>query len=280
MFLSPRRSAAILGAVVLVGCLAALPLAADQISSPRLGPQHGEEEKPMLELPGRQYQAPTPSPEQTLILPPNWQPSPSNPLPPVPQPLAEIDLPEAFLGCWHGRPNGFDHVYPLSSIGKQIGEPGEITFCYQRHGVEVPQAEVYISPGNRAVDLAMNLGLAHMSFVARGVKTEIYSITPTGARGRTTLEVDPTWHFLHIIPVDVSAQPSKVDWKATVIDAQTIRIEAYQVHWAFGAASFGATWHADFKPVGNPSRAYSYPQERFLWQLGQRIDHSGAEGTS
>jgi hypothetical protein len=74
------------------------------------------------------------------------------------------------------------------------------------------------------------------------------------ACGRTTLDVDPTWHFLHIIPVDASAQPSKIDWKATLINAQTIRVEAYRVLWAFGSARFGATWHADFKRIGDTPR--------------------------
>ena len=183
------------------------------------------------------------------MLPQKWQPSQDNPLPPVTQPLAEIEIPDAFIGCWRGRPNGFDRVYFFSPDIEQIGEPGDITFCYRKHSVEVPRAEVYISPAGRARDLTLSLGLAHQSFTAHGIKTDVYSVNAAALRARTTLDVDPTLHLFHVIPMQLAPEPSQVDWHAAVIDAQTIRIEAYQVLWAYGKPMFSATWHADFARI-------------------------------
>jgi len=105
---------------------------------------------------------------------------------------------------------------------------------------------IYVSPMKRAREIALTLGLAHTSFLAHGIATEIYAVDATTIRARTTLEVDPTVHLFHVIPIEVSPQSSHIDWHATLIDAQTIRIKAYQVLWAQGKPMFSATWHGYF----------------------------------
>jgi len=198
--------------------------------------------------PGNQLEIPPAPSEQSLTLPQQWTPTQADPLPPVPQPLAEVDVPDALIGCWRGKAAGFDRVYPMAlPEAIRIGEPSEITFCYHPHSIDVPNAEVYVPPAKRAVEVALTLGLGYTSFKAHGIKTDIYSISPTQMRGRTTLDVDRTFHFLYFIPFEVSPQPSVVDWKGTMTDPETVHLEAYQVLWLSGQAAFGGTWHADFK---------------------------------
>jgi hypothetical protein len=233
-----------------------LLLGADSASRPLVGAQPGEIPGAQIkELPGGQYQPPPlPPPEQTLVLPPQWRPTQSEPMPPESARVTEIDVAAGFIGCCKGRPNGFDEVFPFTWVGRmRIGEPGEITFCFQPHQVDVPNAEVYVPPHMRALEVAMNLGLGYTTFRAHGIKTVIYSMSPGAMHGRTTVDVDPTAHLLFVIPIKGAPQPSQVEWKAILVDRDTVHVNAYQVLWFSGQLVLGGTWHADFTRSDGPA---------------------------
>jgi hypothetical protein len=187
--------------------------------------------------------------DTTLILPRLWAPNSSQPLPPAPPPLAETETPPSFLGCWQGRPNGYDRVYDIQS-SLHIGEPGVVTVCFRVSRVDM-EAEIAVPAALRAVELIGTMGLGHTAFHAHGLQTDIFSATMDAMRGRTTLQVQRKFEFLHVIPIPISPQPTVVDWRATLPDPDTLRVQAYQVVWLDGGPSFGATWHADFSRLAD-----------------------------
>jgi hypothetical protein len=214
------------------------------------------EPRPSLPVPAAQTTPPPESqgPSPALVLPPAWSPSQAEPMPPAPAPLHDVEVPDAFVGCWVGTPGGFDRIFPVASrTGTPLAQPGEIVFCYRKHAIEVPRAEVYVPPAIRALDLAIHLGLGYSSYRAHGLKTDVYVVTPTAMRGRTVLEVENKFHLLYAIPIGDSSQPARVDWYARLIDRDTVRIDAYQVAWTQGRVEYGAIWHAFFKRTINPN---------------------------
>lgn len=239
-------AAAIALAIVLMGA-AGSPV-------PRLQAQPGEMPGRVKEIPGRQYVPPPPPPrEQTLILPPAWQPTQQQPMPPVPKAMTQFELPDAYIGCWQGTPEGYDRVFNVAPGAFVAGQPGQITFCYHRTSIEVPRAEVVVPAARRALEIVLALGLGYTSFVAHGVHTDVYEVGPTYLRGRTTLEVDPTFHLFYVVPIGATAQATKVDWIGEPTDRGTILLHAYQALFIDGNLRFAATWHAEFHRIPESS---------------------------
>jgi hypothetical protein len=233
--------------------IAILLMGGGSSTAQRLQAQPGEHPGQVKEIPGSQYVPPPPAAgEQTLILPPAWKPTQEEPMPPVPKALAQIQLPNAYIGCWQGTPEGYDRVFDVAPQGYPIGQPGAITFCYHPTYIEVPIAEVVVPAAKRALEVTMTLGLGYASYVAHGIHTDVYSVGETQIRGRSTLEVDPTFHLLFLIPIDVTPQATKVDWIAGPTDRGTIELHAYQVLFINGKLMFAATWHAEFHRVADP----------------------------
>ncbi len=114
-----------------------------------------------------------------------------------------------------------------------------------------------VSDSSRIVQLVLTAGLGYTSFHAHGIQTDVYFVSPTVMRGRTVLEVQRTFRLAYVIPIPGSPQPTTVDWKATSVDRDTLRVEAYQVVWLSGQPSFGATWHADFKRIAEGAEGTS-----------------------
>jgi hypothetical protein len=119
--------------------------------------------------------------ESTLVLPKLVGPH----LPSPPSPIESPKVPSVYQGCWQGDPGEFDWVNTDTGVAA-IGVPGKITFCYSESEISVPEAEVRISPGAHALDWLLHLGLGFRTFSARGITTEIYAITPTRMRGRSS----------------------------------------------------------------------------------------------
>ena len=104
----------------------------------------------------------------------------------------------------------------------------------------------------RALEVTLTLGLGYSTYVARGIHTDVYAVGPTYLRGRSTLEVDPTFHLLFLIPIEATPQATEVDWIAGPADRGTIELHAYQVLFINGKMMFAATWHAEFHRVADP----------------------------
>ena len=164
-------------------------------------------------------------------------------LPPPPPTLTTPEIPSPFLGCWQGDPGKFDTVQ--TDVGLvDIGSPGRIVFCYDEHTVELPEAQVRIHPGARAIDWLMHFGLGFSTYNAHGLHTDIYAISPVNIHGRTTLALTQTEHWLYVIP-SRHEQPSEVDWIVTLIRPDTALIEASQVIYDKDFRMWG-TWHGTF----------------------------------
>ncbi len=249
--------AALAGAVV-AGALVSSAFAQQEFSSPhqggyKLGPvvppeDLGHDVSPEdvgLPSPDRPGNPPEKGSENVLVLPSATGPDLGAPLPTLPAPT----LPSAFLGCWQGEPKGFDWSATDQGIVR-IGEPGNIVFCYFEHYIDVPQAEVRVSSGLRALDVALHLGFGYTSFEAHGIETAIFGITPTQIRARTNLVVRASDHWFG----DVRAQedqPSQVDWLATLVAPDTVLVKANQVVWNQGLRIWGE-WHAHFHRAATP----------------------------
>jgi hypothetical protein len=233
--------------------VAILLISSGSSSAQHFQAQPGEHPGQVKEIPGHQYVPPPPAaPEQTLILPPAWKPTQEAPMPPVPKPLAEIELPNAYIGCWQGTPEGYDRVFDVAPHGTPIGQPGAITFCYHPTYIEVPIAEVLVPMAKRVLEVTLTLGLGYATYVARGIHTDVYSVAETHLRGRSTLEVDPTFHLLFVVPIEMTPQATKVDWIAAPTDRGTIELHAYQALFINGKLMFAATWHAEFHRTVDP----------------------------
>jgi hypothetical protein len=165
-------------------------------------------------------------------------------MPPVPAPLAELTVPDPFTGCWQGRPDGYDTFYNLQPAF-HAGQPGLVTFCSHKHEIDA-DAYVVVPAKLRALEVALTLGLGYTSFHCHGLQTDVYSVSPTTMRGRTTLAVVRSFRLLYVLPIPLPSQPTKVDWKVTLTGPDALRVEAYQVVYLSDAPSFAGTWHADF----------------------------------
>lgn len=199
----------------------------------------------------RQYESQVPQPQgraqskiqgdqSPLVLPRLTGPV----LPPPPPAVKAPQIPPAFQGCWEGDPGEFDWVKTDTGV-VAIGAPGKITFCYSDREITVPLAEVRISVGARALDWAMHLALGYRTFVAHGIKTDIYAITPTQMRGRTDLVLINTDHWLYLFSTE-SKSESQVDWIATDTGAESIKVQAEQVLKTPTGLHLWGGWHAVF----------------------------------
>jgi hypothetical protein len=167
-------------------------------------------------------------------------------LPPPPPAIEQPEIPAVFLGCWEGDPGGYDWVRTGFGI-VAVGSPGKITFCYSPHQITVPQADIRISVGGRALDWLAHLGLGFSTYTAHGISTSIFAITQTRMRGRTDLVIDHTDHWFYLLPVH-DAQGSCVDWIATAQGNDEVHVKAAQVVYAYGTKMWGE-WHAVFHRI-------------------------------
>jgi len=183
-----------------------------------------------------------PNDDNTLVLPQLIGPE----LPPSPTPLVLPTLPSAFFGCWQGDPGAFDSLASDAGI-VDLGVPGKITFCYHDHTIEVPEANIKVTAGGRALDLLMHLGLGFSTFLAHGVSTDVFAVTSTQIHARTTLAVVQTEHWLYVIPAHTEQQ-SQVDWIATLVGPDLVLLNAQQVISNSGLRLWG-TWHGLFHRI-------------------------------
>jgi len=139
--------------------------------------------------------------------------------------IAEPVIPAGFIGCWKGNPGHYDEFTWLTGLHYNLGAPGEIVFCYRNNTVEVPKAEVYISPAKRMLNVAMNAGINWNSATAHSVSSEVYSLAPTQIHGRSRLTVVLTAHFFLILPIDIAEEPVVEDWTGKLV-ASDIRCSA------------------------------------------------------
>ena len=179
-------------------------------------------------------------------------PTLNGPLLPAPPPAIELpEVPSPFLGCWEGDPGAFDTLATdsgLVDIGTPgRGTPGRIVFCYRRHSIEVPEAEVKIGFKGHVVDWLLHRGLGFSTFKARGVTTEVFGVTPLEIHARTNLKITQTEHWLYVIPSDTD-QPSEVDWLATLTAPDTTLVQGRQVISISGLNMWGS-WHGTFRRV-------------------------------
>jgi len=141
-----RRIRLFLAIVVLIACL-----------PKRTGDAHAQSQsvRPLqpnaVEVPGftldpngnvieREQQPAPPLDRRTLDLPKLTGPD----LPPAPPVLEKPRIPSPFLGCWSGKPIGFDSV--ISSPGSfTLGSPGKIVFCYRQDHIDVRDANIAFS---------------------------------------------------------------------------------------------------------------------------------------
>ena len=198
-----------------------------------------------LSIPGGQ-------PNPALELPQVWHPTAAQPLPPPPPVIAEPVMPANFIGCWEGSAGAWDEFTRLPTanpMGYNIGVPGKIRFCYRNNAIEVPEAEVYISPAKRVLDLALNLGLNYNTATAHGINTDIFSISPTMIHARTNLTVVIRAHLLLIVPVDALSEPVIDDETVTLETQNVTKVSARQVLMIDGKPQYSATWHAYFNRV-------------------------------
>jgi hypothetical protein len=199
---------------------------------------------PMREIPGAQ-------PSQSLSLPQVWHPTVAQPLPPAPPVLVAPVIPAGRIGCWKGRPDGYDSYTWLTRnpLIYRIGSPGEMVVCFRNNTAEVTHAKVYISPAKRALDIVLQLGLSYTTFDAHSIHTDIYSITPTKIHLRFQLTLKGDAHLLFLFPVHVLDEPVVEDVIATPIAPDTALVEAREVLYLQGEPVHSATWHAYFKRI-------------------------------
>jgi len=177
-------------------------------------------------LPGFEPQTGQTSSDQEAVfdLPSIWTPTAAEPLPAPPPALAEITIPEAFIGCWKAKPSDWDYTYAFNR-GHLVGSPGEIETCYSRNQIDFPRAEVEVTAGRRILDLLFDAGLAYHTFTARAIRTDLYGVSPTRLRGRTTLTVEYAVHSLLSIVARVDGL-SVVDWSAELVGKDDVAYHA------------------------------------------------------
>jgi hypothetical protein len=224
------------------------PVTAAERGAPHVGTQRDEGAAGMS-LPSTQPEPPLEPADPVLVLPPLWEPTEQEPMPPVGEPLANAIIPDPFVGCWTGQPDGYDRVFRFSP-NAHLGEPGRIIFCYSQRTLDAT-TDIVIPPARRVIEQLLVLGLGHHTFRAESIHTDIHFVSPTTMRGRTTLNVMPTFRVFHLFPVSLDNQPTKLDWSAVLVGPNAINVSAYQVLWAFGGPAFGAAWHAHFERIPN-----------------------------
>jgi hypothetical protein len=180
-----------------------------------------------------------------MTLPKVWQPTQETPLPAPPPALPNFEIPSPFIGCWEADPGVFDEITFTAPGFPQIGAPGKIQFCYQDHSIEVPEALIHVSALKRIEEFTKNFGLGFTPFRARGISTDVYQVSSTHLRGRTTLEVDATFHLLMIFPIR-GAEPSVVDWEASAEGPSLLLVKADEVFDYNGQLIMAGTWHGYF----------------------------------
>jgi hypothetical protein len=193
----------------------------------------------------------TPVPSTNQTSEPSHQvfelPTLNGPQLPAPPPAIELpEVPSPFLGCWEGNPGAFDTLATDSGV-VDIGTPGRIVFCYRRHSIEVPEAEVKIGFKGHVIDWLLHLGLGFSTFKAHGVATEVFGATPLEIHARTTLVITQTDHWLYVIPSHTD-QPSEVDWLATLTAPDTTLVQGRQVISISGLNMWGS-WHGTFRRI-------------------------------
>jgi len=223
-----------------------------QLAPSANGIQSGQTQAPRgssLVIPGAQ-----PSPMLSVLA--VWYPTDQHPLPPAPPPLAEPVIPASFVGCWKGNPGRWDErtrlptAYPFTY---NIGAPGEIVFCYRNHTIEVPRADVYISPAKRALDLALNLGLNYNTASAHSTNALIFSISPRMIHSSTRLTVVIKAHLFLLLPFDDASETIIDDENATLVAPDLTMVEGRQVLMREGVPQYSATWHSYFNRITDGS---------------------------
>jgi hypothetical protein len=185
------------------------------------------------------------SDQAVLDLPSIWTPTAAEPLPSPPPALAEVTIPDAFIGCWKGKPSDYDYTHVF--YGYVTGSPGETEYCYSRNHVDIPRAEIAITAGRRLINLLSNLGLAYDTFTAHGIRTDVYGVSPTKLHCRTTLTVEDTIHQLDMIPVKGADKRCVVDWSAELVGKDDIAIRARLVQYYGATPMFVGAWHCNFR---------------------------------
>ncbi|GEM_PF-5998903 len=183
-----------------------------------------------------------PESEDTLVLPPMPRPE----LAPAPPAIESPEIPAGFLGCWQGEPADFDSVSNSAGI-VNIGSPGKITFCFDGHSIEVPQAEIKVTPKAHVLDLLVHFGLAYSTYEARGIRTDVYSVTPVMIHARTTLVTIDTTHWMYSIPVRTD-EPGVVDSIITLPAPDRLLLRSRMI-MSIGNTTTWGTWHAWFHRV-------------------------------
>jgi hypothetical protein len=214
---------------------------------PPLAGQQGVPATSALTIPGGQAK-----PE--LEVPQVWHPTATQPLPPAPPAIPAPVIPASFVGCWEGNAGAWDEFTWLPTrhpLSYNIGAPGKIRFCYKNSTIEVPRADVYISPAKHALDVALNLGLNYNTASAHSISTDIYTITPTMIHSRTQLTVVIRAHLLLLIPFDALSEPVIDDETARLVAPNVTEVIGRQVLMLDGAPQFSATWHASFNRVAD-----------------------------
>ncbi len=173
-----------------------------------------------------------------------------DPLGSQPPAIADVTIPDPFIGCWKGTPPDWDETHVFR--GFVIGSPGEIEFCYSKKRIEVPEALVSVTGARRALEIALNLGLAYSTFSAHGLRTDVFGVSPTRIHGETTLTVEHKYHVLHLVPIDGPDERSLVEWSGVIVAPNQLLMRARQVLYWHNAPLFAGAWHCDFHRVSAP----------------------------
>lgn len=176
-------------------------------------------------------------------------------LPPAPPPLAHVDIPSPFIGCWEGTPDGFDSVVN-SRDGFTIGQPGRIVFCYRSNHIDVPVAKLDLGKDGWLKDVALNygLGLTLPKVDEASIQSQVYAVTPTQIHARTFVPLKGLQLMLWVVPIPFR-QTLTDEELATLKDPNTISVTARQQLVLGSGFESLRTWHADFHRVADPSTA-------------------------
>jgi hypothetical protein len=185
--------------------------------------------------------------ESSLELPSFWNPTERAPLGTPPPAIADVTIPDPFIGCWKGAPPDWDETHVFR--GFVIGSPGEIEFCYSKKRIDVPEAQVSVTGMRRALEVALNFGLAYSTFAAHSIRTDVFGVSPDKIHGETTLTIEHKYHLLHLVPVDAPAQRSLVEWSGAVAGPDELVMHARQVLYWHDVPLFAGAWHCEFHRV-------------------------------
>ena len=99
-----------------------------------------------------------------------------------------------------------------------------------------------------------NLDLGFNTFKAHGVSTDVYQVTLTHIRARTTLQLDITFHLFLLFPIHQGPQFSQVDWEATSEGSNLLLAKADEVFDYNGQLIMAGSWHGYFHRIEPESR--------------------------